>query len=98
MGPRNRKGLLRQRRGSPECIAGGVKTDDPLISIGVGHDRVGLTADQARLARGWSNDDPRHSDGLTRGSLVCQRVNRGKVSRNYELVNPGAQRVVVHTS
>ena len=96
MGLRNRKGLFWQRRGSPECIAGGVKTDDPLVSIGVGHYRVGLTADQAR--RGWSNDDPRHSDGLTRGSLVCQRGNRGKVARSYEPANPGAQLVVVHTS
>jgi hypothetical protein len=96
MGSRNHKGLLRPRRGLPECIAGGVKTDDPVVSIGVGHYRVGLTADQAR--RGWSNDDPRHSDGLTRGSLVCQRVNRGKVARSYELANPGAQRVGVHTS
>jgi hypothetical protein len=51
MGPSNRKDLLRQRRGSPECIAGGVKTDDPLVSIGIGHYQVGLTADQARLAR-----------------------------------------------
>ena len=94
-GPINGKSLLRQ--GSrfalqmPECIAGGVKAEYLSFDIPVGQRWVGLTANQARVRRGSSNDNPRypHGGGAREG---------WKVARGHKLANPGAQFPVIHTS
>jgi len=62
---------------SPECIAGSVKTDDPSLGIGIGHRRVGLTANQARVRQGPFNDDPPYPRRF-RKSPAFQRRNGGK--------------------
>jgi len=56
----------------PESIAGGVNAEYLSLDIPVGHRWVGLTANQARVGRGSSNDNPRYRDGLAREDLVSQ--------------------------